>query len=390
MPTKSKSKKKSSKKRTSRLDSVVSTTKITTTKLERTDEALNKKVTVTIRHREEAVHTFTYTYKQLLERLRKPDHVVALEYLIVHNANSCIKQLRVTLLEAENLLATHDAQGAKLSMQVGKGEAQTTKVKKGTEYPVYGEEFIFAVTDDPNIYVSFTDNPKKYAKNSKGILRIGNDVEQELLDGEVTKEIPIDIDGRPAGTVKVRVEALFAGDIDIWPFEVDERNEKLVAEHKKLKEAAKKKWVEVKKQRDTEEDDRIRLCIEEATKPKKAQLSTYSTLTVRVEPFLGIEVKNLEEEDAAAVCVTDVEQRSSGDLCGLQKDDLILSWNGVSTANKEIWDALFTKSPTGTQVKLGIIRDDQAITLYMVVGCREVAEMKQKKGKGSKISSRRR
>ena len=104
--------------------------------------------------------------------------------------------------------------------QVGKGEAQTTKVKKGTEYPVYGEEFIFAVTDDPNIYVSFTDNPKKYAKNSKGILRIGNDVEQELLDGEVTKEIPIDIDGRPAGTVKVRVEALFAGDIDIWPFEV--------------------------------------------------------------------------------------------------------------------------------------------------------------------------
>ena len=172
--------------------------------------------------------------------------------------------------------------------------------------------------------------------------------------------------------------------------QVDERNEKLVAEHKKLKEAAKKKWVEVKKQRDTEEDDRIRLCIEEATKPKKAQLSTYSTLTVRVEPFLGIEVKNLEEEDAAAVCVTDVEQRSSGDLCGLQKDDLILSWNGVSTANKEIWDALFTKSPTGTQVKLGIIRDDQAITLYMVVGCREVAEMKQKKGKGSKISSRRR
>ncbi|MCS6805008.1 MAG: PDZ domain-containing protein [Blastocatellia bacterium] len=105
-----------------------------------------------------------------------------------------------------------------------------------------------------------------------------------------------------------------------------------------------------------------------------------SFLGVTTEEVTPEVVRRLKLKEERGALITSVLPDSAAAKAGLQKDDVIVRWNGAPVESASQLHRLIRETPSGRMVRLGVVRDGREIEMRVTLGKRSEHEPRQFRG----------
>ncbi|HST21002.1 MAG TPA: PDZ domain-containing protein, partial [Blastocatellia bacterium] len=106
-------------------------------------------------------------------------------------------------------------------------------------------------------------------------------------------------------------------------------------------------------------------------RPRRTTLPNSGFLGVDLAEVTNDVVGRLKLREERGALITSVTTDSAASKAGLQKDDVIIKWNGETMESPGDLSRHIRKTPVGQSVKLGVMRDGREIEVNATMGDRE-------------------
>ena len=105
-------------------------------------------------------------------------------------------------------------------------------------------------------------------------------------------------------------------------------------------------------------------------RPRRVTLSSSGFLGVDLAEVTSDVVGRLKLREERGALITDVTTDTSASKAGLQKDDVVVKWNGEAIESAGQLGRHIRETPVGRAVKLGVVRDGREIEVNVTMGDR--------------------
>ena len=103
-------------------------------------------------------------------------------------------------------------------------------------------------------------------------------------------------------------------------------------------------------------------------RPRRVQISTGSFLGVELAEINGEMVQRLKLREEHGALIEGVTSGSSAAAAGLQKNDVIVKWDGVPIESARELSRHIRETPAGRAIRLGVVRDGHEIEINVKMG----------------------
>jgi serine protease Do len=110
---------------------------------------------------------------------------------------------------------------------------------------------------------------------------------------------------------------------------------------------------------------------DQSARPRRAALSNSSFLGVDLSEVTVEAAGRLKLREERGALVTGVSTDTAASKAGLQKDDVIVKWNGEAIESARELGRLIRETPAGRTVKLGVVREGREMEITATLGNRE-------------------